>query len=388
MTRSARTFIVCAFGFVVLGMATTTFGVVWPSVADDFGRSLGELGYITLAYGTGYTMSSFLSGRLAVRSSIGSLLTSAAMTATIALIVLAVSPGWIIFLTAALMLGLAGGQIDAATNSYVALRHGSREMGFIHGAFGIGAIIGPLLVTGSLALGLSWRLAFVVLAVGELAYVTGLWVLTRPLEIPTDGQTTPAGSSSLRSPTLIWSVLLFALYAGIATGLGAWVFTYLTEERGLSDTAGGLAVTGHWIGFTAARLLLGSIVDRADPDRVMRWSAAATMAGIAIFWWSPATWVGFAALAFVGFAHGPIFPLEVLLTAQRFGPVLATNVVGYEIAAANVGGALIPGLIGFLVDRFGLVSVPASLLVVAALTWVAIEQLRSVSVGTVTAPTA
>ena len=358
-------------------MGTSSFGVVWPSLADEFGRSTGELGYVTLAYGAGYTVASSLSGRMAARAKFGSVLIGAALIAAGALTALAMSPGWITFLVAATVLGASGGQIDAATNTYVAVRHGSRAMGFIHGAFGIGTIVGPLVVTALLYLGLSWRIAFAVLAVGQLAYAAGLWAYARSVEVAAD----PPRTSPTRSATLGWSITFFFLYAGLASGLGTWAFTYLTEEGGLSETAGGLVVTGYWMGFTASRLLLGAVGRHVDPTRLSRWSAAVTVAAVGIFWWAPTIGVGVVALVFAGFAHGPLFPLQMLLTAQRFGASAAATFVGFQIAAANVGGAIVPGLVGLSVERYGLASVPVVLFVGAWLLWASLERLRSASAG-------
>jgi len=377
VTQRTRVFAVYAFGFVLLGAGTNTFGVAWPSLADEMGRSIGELGYITLAYGAGYTLSSLLSGRMAARSKVSSLLISAAVTSTAALATLAISPKWIVFLLATMILGFAGGQIDSATNTYVAVRHGARAMGLIHGSFGVGAIIGPLLVTMLLYAGLSWRVAFGLLAAGQLLYASGLWRFTRSVDVPSGTAQPRETPGHLWSPTLVWSIAVFFIYAGVASGFGAWTFTFLTEERGMGDTTGGLVVTAYWIGFTSSRLLLGAVGNRIDPHRLLRASAMATIAGAAVFWWSPGMWVGILALLFAGFAHGPVFPLEMLLTAERFGGSLAAAVVGFEIAAANVGFASVPGFIGLFVDRFGLAIIPAVLLVAALVLWGAIEMLRA-----------
>jgi fucose permease len=178
---------------------------------------------------------------------------------------------------------------------------------------------------------------------------------------------------------LWWSIGVFFLYAGVASGLGTWTFTFLTQERELSQTTAGLVVTAYFIGFTASRLLLGVVSDRFAPTRLLRWSAVATVAGVAVFWWSQTIWMSATALVFAGFAHGPIFPLEMLLTAERFGPSQTAAVVGFEIAAANVGFALVPALIGVLVDRYGLATVPVALVASSLLVWAAIERLQASS---------
>jgi len=379
MNSRDRIFRVLAYGFVLLGMGLTALSVTWPSVAEDLDRSLAELGLVTLCFGGGYTLSTLVSGRLADHASIGRLLLGAAVTAMAGLAALAIAPSWPLYLAAAGALGLSGGLIDAATNTYVAIRRGARQMGFIHGSFGIGAIAGPLLVTGLLALGASWRMAFGALAVAQIVYILGLGRFAGQISVPTSKEGDRATTGSLWSATLFWSLAVFFLYAGIASGAGVWAFTLLTEERGIAESAGGVAVAAYWGGFTASRFLLGFVGDRVKPDHVLRWSAIATAAGFAVFWWNPTPAVGVVALIFAGFAHGPVFPLEVLLTPRRFGAALTATVVGYEIAAANVGGALLPGVMGFFVDRAGLEVVPPILFVNALLLLAAIEALRLTS---------
>lgn len=377
MRTRDRVFIVLSFGFVLLGMGMTFFGVTWPSVAATLDRSLADLGFLTLFFGIGYTASTLVNGKVAERIGIARLLMGAALTAVAALTGLTVSTTWPMYLITAGLLGVAGGFIDAATNTYIAIRRGARAMGFIHGAFGIGAIAGPLLVAVLLAAGVSWRAAFAVLAAGQVAYAAGLWLFARNIDVGDVARRIEPGGPSLRSGVLAWSMAVFFLYAGVAAGTGIWAFTLLTEERGIAEFAGGIAVAAYWGGFTVSRFLLGYVGERVRPDTILRWSAVATVSGVAAFWWNPSPGFGLAALVFIGFAHGPVFPLEVLLTPRRFGAALTATVVGFEIAAANVGGAAIPAFIGFFVGRGGLEVIPPILFANALLLWIAIEALRA-----------
>jgi fucose permease len=169
---------------------------------------------------------------------------------------------------------------------------------------------------------------------------------------------------------------VFFIYMGLASGAGVWAFTFLTETRGLTDGVGAVVVAAYWGAFTASRFLLGAMGDRFRPDSVLRWSTTATVAALLVFWWSPTHLLGSVALVGVGFAHGPVFPVEILLTPRRFGEALTATVVGFEIGVGNIGGAVVPGLIGFAVARSGLTVIPPLLVVNAILLWVAIEILR------------
>lgn len=375
MERRNQVFFVLASGFVLLGMATTTPGVTWPSVAESFGRPLAELGLVTLMYGSGYTLSSAVNGRLIAGRGLGAVLVGAAITGSVALVALALSAGWPMFLLTIGLLGLGGGLVDAATNTYVAIRRGTRAMSLIHGIFGIGAIGGPLLVTALLQFGLSWRMAFAMLAVGQMAYVGSLWLMRRQLSVRAQTDSDTPGLATARRQSVFWSLAVFFVYAGIGVGAGAWAFTYLTEEQGLGDTAGGLVVAGYWAAFAASRFLLGAVGDRVRPETVLRWSPGATMIAFLIAWWSPTPWLAATALIFAGFAHGPVFPMEMLLTARRFSVAMTTRMIGFEVAAANIGGAILPAILGFGVGVAGLGVIPPFLVVNAAVLWVVITAL-------------
>ena len=53
--------------FVLLGMPKSAFGIAWPSVAGDFGRSIGDLGLVITVYVIGYFVSSVATGALSRR---------------------------------------------------------------------------------------------------------------------------------------------------------------------------------------------------------------------------------------------------------------------------------------------------------------------------------
>jgi fucose permease len=374
MPRRNLFFLVLASGFVLLGMSITVPGVTWPSVAESFDRSLADLGYVTLLFGGGYTVSSFASGRLTSRMGIAPALGAAGIVAIVALTALATSGTWAVFLFATAMLGAGGGLTDSVTNTYVALRRGTRSMGLIHGIFGVGAIAGPLLVTALLQAGLSWRVAYAVLAVGQAMYVAGVWWSARDLDDRADSDRGSHWRTLWRSSVVVWSLILFFVYAGIGAGAGVWAFTYLTDERGMSDGLSGLIVAAYWAALTASRLLLGVLGDRVRPNSAMRWAVVSTVIAFTVLWLADATWLAASALVFAGFSHGPIFPIQMLLTPRRVGPAQTARVIGFEIAAANVGGALLPGLMGVAVAVVGLSAIPP-LLVVNALTLLIVAEI-------------
>lgn len=318
-------------------------------------------------------MSTATSGAAAISLGTGRLLTVAVWVASVALAGYAATPTIGLLLGAAAMLGFASGYFDAGINTHVALRHGARAMGAIHAGYGIGATLGPLLMTGLLNTDQSWRWGFWLLAAFQVV-VAVLFVSNE------DGWTSspPRQDTGRRRlpPVAWWALLVFALYAAVEIGLGQWAFTLLTEGRNMSDSVGGLAVTGLYGGMTAARLLLGGYGHRLSPVALSTAGTVVALAGVAALWWAPTGWIAVAATVVTGFALGPIFPLQTMLTPRRVGAAGTATLVGYQIAAASVGAIAVPGAIGLLVDRYEVAVIAPALTAAAALLVVADLMLR------------
>jgi fucose permease len=382
---TVRTFYVLLLGMVFLGMAITIPGVAWPAVAEDLGRPIAQLGFVSLAYGAGYTIATLLSGSLARRYRSGTILLASASLGAAVLGFVAISPGWWSFLVGMFVLGLVGGSTDGTANTWVAIRRGAGSMGLLHASFGVGAIVGPLLVAGLIGAGVSWRIAFAVLGIGQLLWAASIFVWGRHADVP--AQASPRGDGGLGfSAPLFWSLAVFFTYAGVGGGAAIWAFTYLTEYKEYGAGVGGIIVAAYWGGFTASRFVLGWIGDRIDPGRILRMSTIATVFWLAVFWLSPTPAVAVGALILAGFSHGPVFPLEILLTPRRFGTSHTANVVGFEIAAANIGGAVLPAFIGVLVARWDLGVVPPALSVFSLALLACVELLRRSSASSTAAP--
>jgi fucose permease len=105
------------------------------------------------------------------------------------------------------------------------------------------------------------------------------------------------------------------------------------------------------------------------------------LVGVGALWLDPVAWAGPAGLVVMGLALGPIFPLLTTLTPSRVGLAYTPTAVGYQLAAATVGAAVIPGGLGFLVSRLGLEIVGLVLVVTAVLLVGSIEVLRRLGRG-------
>jgi len=150
---------------------------------------------------------------------------------------------------------------------------------------------------------------------------------------------------------------------------GNWTYTLFTQARGIDPARAGTWVSLYWGSLTAGRILSGLIVNRLGEVRLLRWSMIGALIGAVLLAVRGAAAINLAGLMLVGFALAAIFPTLISITPARFGAAHAANAIGFQIAAAGLGVALLPGLAGVLAGRIGLEVIAPFLIVIGLLQW-------------------
>ncbi|HEY6548032.1 MAG TPA: MFS transporter, partial [Vicinamibacteria bacterium] len=285
--RSTLVFAVALVAFVSLGLPDTVLGVAWPSMRHTFGLALDRLGAILACATLGYQASSFVSGPVARRFGVGGVLVGSSVLVVLSALGFAASPAFLPLLVAAVVLGLGGGAIDACVNAFAARHFSPGRVAWLHASFGVGASLGPLLMTGVLALHLSWRVGYAALAL-VIALLGFGFHKTRDLweDGRRDGGARDHASlgQSVRMPIVLASGLLFLVYTGVEAIPGAWAFSLLTEGRGMPEALAGTSVALYWGGLTFGRLASGAVAHRVSPMLLLRVSLLLTPVWIAVLW--------------------------------------------------------------------------------------------------------
>ena len=163
--------------FVVLGLPDGMLGTAWPSMRATFGAPVGDLGLILLVTTAGSVMVTAFVGPLIRRLGVPTLLAVAGVVAALGYAGFAVAPGLWLVLGVAVLLGVSAGMMDAGLNTAVALTGRQRLLNLLHGAYGVGTAIGPLVVTAAILTG-SWRPAYLIQVILDLV-LAALWLRQR-----------------------------------------------------------------------------------------------------------------------------------------------------------------------------------------------------------------
>ncbi|OLE81013.1 MAG: hypothetical protein AUG06_02755 [Actinobacteria bacterium 13_1_20CM_2_65_11] len=340
--------------FFLMGTLASAYGPLLEHLARRFDVSLVVAGGVLSVHFFGALLGVIVSMRLLQQVSSRTFVLGAVACLGLGCAGVAVAPSWPAFLGGVLVIGFGFGALDIGCNQLVAHSEGTRRtavLNALNGAFAVGAVAGPILVTtaGRTHLGLLYGGAALV----ALALV--------PLVAGISGRLpfTPQPKAEKSFALLAIFMVGFALYVGVETGIGGWMPSHL-ESVGLQSLAAAAFTSGFWLALALGRLLI-ALVPAHIPERaivIYGLSVAAIVLLVALM-------PGAAPFAYIaaGLAIAPIFPTGIVWLAKlRPGDARAT---AWLFPASMVGGAVIPGGIGAVIARFGIGSAPAVLAIVA-----------------------
>ena len=352
--------------FVSLGLPDSVLGVAWPSIRRTFGLPLDALGPYLLAGVIGYFLSSFNSGRIVARWGVGLVLAASSLLTALSLLGYALSPAWMVIICLSFVGGLGAGAIDSGINTFAAVRFTPRHMNWLHACWGIGAAMGPAIMTGVLKIGASWRWGYVavmgillLLTIGFFATIR-LWTIDSAHEQKAEPHA--RRRDTLAIPSTWLSMGVFYVYCGIEASTGQWSYSLLVESRDIAPVTAGLCVSLYWGSLTAGRFLIGAIANHVPPVRLLRVCMLGAAAGVMVLGLRVGHGLEAVGLGLTGFSLAVIFPTMITQTPGRFASTHVANVVGFQVAAASIGIATIPWLFGIIARRAGLEVLPWLLL--------------------------
>ena len=226
-------------------------------------------------------------------------------------------------------------------------------MNTLHGIYGIGAAISPLLIGYLLTQGFPWRWALAGVGLLWLVYGLGAYLLYRG--DAGRNATTPARRPDLamlrERPFLALFLIAFA-YNGIAYSLLGWVALFMQETTGASLFLAVSMVSVFYVALTIGRFLCAAYSERlgyATTLLILAWGIVLTYPLVVVTMRPLLIVVG---VFGTGLSLSGLFP-----TAMAFGARRYPEQSGTLSGTLNIGmtlGVMIPPLwTGFLAARWG-----------------------------------
>lgn len=187
----------------------------------------------------------------------------------LAYIVISQHPPYPVLVLAYILAGFGIGLEDAAWNAWIGgMQNANELLGILHGFYGLGATLSPLICTTMVTKGhLGWY-TFYYLMIGIsfadlVIAVTAFWTETgkkyREANSRIDDKKGGRTRQALRNK-VTWICSFFLLvYVGIEVSLGGWVVVFMEKIRHAAPFAAGMSATAYWLGVTLGRVVLGFV---------------------------------------------------------------------------------------------------------------------------------
>lgn len=361
--------VIIYLAFISLGLPDSLLGTAWPAAYRELGVSVSMAGFLYAVVSFGTIISSLNSGRIIRRFGTGVTTTvSVAMTAA-ALLGFSVSPGFGIMFFFAIPLGLGAGSVDAALNNYVALHYGARHMNWLHSFWGIGASLGPAIMSFCLTRG-SWRSGYATIGWIQTALVMvligSLPLWTRLSAASKAGQNAGrifSAKELVKMPGARQVLIAFFCYCAVEATAGLWGSSFLVLTKGIAPDTAASWVSLYYFGITFGRLLSGFLTLRISNKNLVRLGQGLIVLGILLIMTASMDVVLLCGFFTIGLGCAPIFPALIHDTPENFGSEASQSFMGLQMACAYVGTTVMPPLFGFLGENLSMGLLPIYLLV-------------------------
>ena len=347
--------------FISLGLPDSLLGGAWPIMYPQFGVPVSFSGIIFFIIAACTVISSLMSDRLTKKLGTGRVTAvSVAMTAA-ALVGFSFSHSFIALCLWAIPYGLGAGSVDAALNNYVAIHYKSRHMSWLHCMWGVGASVGPYIMSAALTGGGTWNTGYRIIGIMQIV-LSALMFISLPLWKKNGN----AGSSENREadeaakPIPLSNVIRFKgalevmtaffCYSAVEQTCSLWASGYLVLGRGVDEvTAAGFAAL-FFLGITGGRALSGFLTFKFNDMQMIRIGEAVILTGV-ILLFVPLQICALIGLIAVGLGCAPVYPSIIHSTPERFGKERSQAMVGIQMAAAYTGTTLMPPLFGLIAQH-------------------------------------
>jgi fucose permease len=344
--------------FILAGAVASIFGPLLVTFSHHFSVSLARAGWVLTVFSFGDLVGVVLAWRGVERLRGGVVLAGHLALIAVGALFIALAHSFAVLLASTLAIGLGFGGVDFSLNTLLTrtrVEGRARRLTVVNSGFGVGAVLGPLLVVALRPT--HYRTLVVVLMVAALA----LAPLTRGITASPLAHVRAAapGRRGDRRRILVTFVVAYVLYIAVETSATGWMAAQV-HHAGHSLSVGSLVTAGFWAGVALGRGA-GGAWDRRLGD--VRTVLVGLGAGIALALVALIPDAALAAYPLMGLALAAVFPMG-LNWYTRLVPGDSDG-VALIIVFMFAGGVLGPGLESLIVSLSSAALVPLGIAAMA-----------------------
>jgi fucose permease len=353
--------VIIYLSFISLGLPDSLLGSAWPSMYGGLNVPLHYAGYISMIGAVGTVISSIFSEKIIRRFGTGIVTAVSVFLTAAALLGFSFSSNFALLCFLAIPLGLGAGSVDAALNNYVALHYKAIHMSWLHCFWGVGASIGPIIMSFFLINHNSWNLGYRAIGLLQFCLVAVLFI-TISLWGKNKSQNANEKNESAKGikfkelfhiPGVKQILIAFFCYCSLETVTGLWGSSFLVMEKSISPEIAAKWISLYYIGITFGRFISGFLTMRLNNRQMVRLGQAFIACGIIALMLPAGRALLLPGFFIIGLGCAPIYPSLIHETPRNFGREKSQAIIGIQMASAYIGTSFMPPLFGKITSFFG-----------------------------------
>jgi len=343
--------------FVGLGLPDALLGTAWPVMYSEIGADISWMGAISFIISLGTIISSLNSDRMTRRFGAGKVTAVSIAVTAIGLLGFSLTGKFWVMCLIAIPYGLGAGSVDAALNNYVAVHYASRHMSWLHCMWGLGASIGPYIMSFALSHG-HWSTGYRLTGIIQVV-VSAILLLSLPLwkdRKAVSDETSAASSAplSLRQvfaiPGVKGIIVTFFCYCALEWTALQWATSYLVLHAGIEESTAASYAGMFLLGMTIGRALSGFMTFKFNDTQMIRIGSGVVFIGLLAMILPLGVTCTVIGLFALGFGCAPIYPSIIHSTPILFGAERSQAIIGVQMAAAYTGSLIAPPILGLIMQ--------------------------------------
>ena len=365
--------IIIYIAFISLGLPDALLGSAWPIMHIDMDVPLSYAGVIAMIISFGTIVSSLMSDRLTKKIGTAKVTAFSVLLTAIALFGFSISSSFWMLVLWAIPYGLGAGSVDASLNNYVALHYSSKHMSWLHCFWGVGASIGPYIMSYSIVNTSSWNNGYLYISILQIV-LTFILFMSIPLWKKRSSNENETSNKPLSLKSIIKLIgakevmISFFCYCALEQTAGLWASSYLVGRFNSSEEVAASFASLFYLGMTLGRAISGFLTIKFNDKTMIRFGSLLILIGL-IFVIIPFNVISlsYIGLALIGLGGAPIYPCIIHSTPILFGEDKSQAIIGVEMASAYIGCLVMPPLFGVIANLISIRLYPIYMIILLGL---------------------
>ena len=370
-------------GYVFIGTSAVLVPSIMPHLTDEFsatGLTLAAIGLIFPARAVGGILGNLLSGFGSDLLGRQRLVWVSALLLAGSLGLAAVAKPWVLFLASFVLISATQGALSTGINAMIADANRAaraRALNILHGVYGVGAAISPLIFGYLFERGLAWRWALSGTALIWLLYALIVIVFNRAESIENQEKTTKELDwGMLRDGRFLALFAIAFIYNGVAWSLLGWIALFMEQSAGFSTLLSLSMISVFYFALTTGRFLCAAFAEQVGYAKILSLLTAGIALTYPLVVFSNNPLLVVVGVFLTGLSLSGLYPTAIAY-GTRFYPQQTGTVSGTLSVAMTIGSMLPPFWTGIIAARWSFQTALAVNYVMVLMLIVVVIYLRS-----------